>query len=130
MGKLGSVTGAWLLSAGAAACTTHVVADGAPTGAVAARTFFEPCARDLECGAPALCERITVDYGSHAVSDAFCTMDCLDDRDCPHTGLCIDAFGGRPLCAEACVVDADCAIGFGCVEQLFDPTGPPGCLPI
>ncbi len=122
--------GLWVLAAGAAACTTHVGAEPATFTVVSRVGFFDPCDIDSDCPPPTLCEHVTVDYGTRSVSDSFCTLGCLSDRDCPAGGVCIDAFGGGPLCAEACAFDSDCPSGFGCVSQFRDRSVPPVCLPL
>ncbi|MDI1451801.1 hypothetical protein [Polyangium sp. 6x1] len=54
--------------------------------------------------------------------DGYCTEWCdLDAQDCPGDGHCADlGFGGvHGICLDGCVTDADCRIGYACVDEGY-----------
>jgi hypothetical protein len=91
--------------------------------------FFDPCSFDEQCPLPSNCEPVAIDYGDVIVEDAFCTVTCFDDFDCPSDGICLDAATGAPLCYQLCFDDFDCAPGFACIDSVGDFVFEPTCIP-
>ena len=83
---------------------------------------YVACATRADCIGSADCHPITWRGGSGNL----CTAPCGTDRDCPHSGRCVDVDGtGTFLCYDACA-PSTCATGFTCQSLT---TGGSICLP-
>lgn len=92
--------------------------------------IYDPCFSTSECDAYSdACWEITIDYGDAIVTDAMCSVSCIDDLDCPYGGYCLSIGGERPICYQPCYDDFDCAHGFSCIDTVSALSIDPVCLP-
>lgn len=68
-----------------------------------------PCLDFMDCASESYCETHSDFPGG------ICTMDCLDDRDCPDGAACIDKQGG--ICLLLCNFDSDCRRDYDCEDE-------------
>lgn len=101
---------------------------------------YEACYSSFDCLAGRACEELALPANRYTdFVNAICTVDCLDDLDCPYSafnglpGACVDhAILGGPVtsrvCLERCEIDTDCDVlaGFGCEFVAGDRL----CVPI
>jgi hypothetical protein len=130
MRKLQSIAGSVWIGAAAVACgggggddDVIVVVEEPPPG------VFQVCDVDADCPAITDCHDVAIDYGDVIIEDAFCTVACGDDLDCPAGGICLGAASGPPLCYQRCVDDLDCPAGFACIEETIDYDFLASCVP-
>lgn len=48
--------------------------------------------------------------------DGYCSADC-SVRPCPSDALCVRSMGAPDLCFDQCDKNADCRVGYGCVDE-------------
>lgn len=113
-----------LFAAGATGCVVYedepeYVARPGPPPQPPLLAVYEPCFDSYDCAAPAdACYEVTVDHGSHVVTDGTCSLQCIDDLDCPYGGACYSVQGQAFICYQRCLYDSDCPLGFACIDTV------------
>lgn len=108
--------------------------------AVAFVPVYDTCFDVVDCEPLAdACAFMSFDFGGAAFENAICTVECVDDLDCPlsfngEPGGCYpEAIAdGYPGCVERCFDVTDCPPGFSCVSDLdfaFIAPGDSICVP-
>lgn len=114
---------AWLL-AGSLGLSGCVVVEERAT------PIYDPCYSTSECDAYSdACWEVSIDYGDGIATDAMCSVQCIDDLDCPYGGLCMSLGGETPICYQPCIDDFDCAGGFACIDTAGPRSFDAICLP-